>query len=323
MPDPASGSGPTAQVNVGIFNGTRALFPNSTQVLYQLHNNRQWQWQPQNPFGPPLMRWVLPVQGNPMDDTYTVVATVDGWGTCGYMPINLIPASVTIVNLMLIPSPYKFDFTNASWDGLRQNRPRIWNLLSGRIADPAAGNPQAQGIYEALINNADPAQQKKAACLLNILTAMDQIQLHGNLTPLDFLRDMDWNYQMAQDRFYCWADPALIDAIRNAGGLFAKEPNPSAFHGGTADLSWKEAQYGEANVQFTFHSSIKSPKNPNWIRLEPDMDYFKDLGAHFFGEVFVNWFGSLTEPSQVYRMRWTDGSKPGSLPFNPPYVITG
>jgi hypothetical protein len=321
MATPTPNDSPTAQINVGIYNGTRNLFPDNTQVLYRLQNNRQWQWQPANPFGPPLMRFTaLPVRDNPIDDTYTVMAAIDGYGTCGYTPIHITAHSVTIVNLMLLPQQYNFDFTNAAWNLLQQNKPRIWKLLAGRAADQANGNPQAQGIYQGLLGGAI-GDQKKAACLLNILTAMDQIQLSGNKTPLDYLRDIDWAYQMAQDRFYCWVDTGLVDAIRAAGSLFAQELNPSIFHGGTADLSWKEAEYGEANVQFTFHSSVKSPQNPNWIRLEPDIDYFKDLAAHFFGEVAVNWFGSLTEPEQVYKLRWEDGSKPGSLPFDPPYII--
>jgi hypothetical protein len=319
MADAAQNILPTAQINAGIYNSARNLFPDNTRVLYYLHDGSQRQVF--SDFGQPVMRFgALPVHGN-LDDYYTVIAAMDGYGTCGYTPIHITASSVTIVNLMLLPQQYNFDFTNAAWNLLQQNKPQIWTLLAGRVADPINGNPQAQGIYQGLIGNAAQAEQKKAACLLNILTAMDQIQLAGNKTPLDYLRDIDWNYQMAQDRFYCWAEKALIDAIIQAGNLFAQELNPSIFHGGTASRSWKEAEYGEANVQFTFHESITHPQHADWVRLEPDMDYFKDLAAHFFGEVAVNWFGSLTEPAQVYKLRWEDGSKPGSLPFDPPYVI--
>ncbi len=307
----------TGQINVGIYDGTRNLFSPDSQILYYVRDGNQKQVV--SKYLPPETTFKLPVQDNLADD-YTVIASLTGYGTAGYRPIHISANSVQIVQLMLLPENPKFNFAGATWGQLQQSSQRIWNLLSGRVADPQNGNPKAQAFYTSQMGGSP----KAIACLLNILTAMDQIQLSGEVTPLDFLRDMIWDrpdYPLKQDRFYCWADSRLITAIQAAGDMFAQELDPGIFHGGTASRSWKEAEFAEANVQFTFHESINHPAHPDWVMLEPDIDYYKDPAAHFFGEVAVNWFGSLTEPAQVYQLRWNDGNKAGVNPFQPPYTI--
>ncbi len=305
------------QMNVGVYDGTRNLFPDDTNILYYVRDGNQ-QMVVQK-FLPPEVSFKLPVQGN-LADNYTVIATLDGHGTAGYQPIQMSSNAIRIIGLMLLPSNPRFNFADATWARLQQGSPRLWNLLSGQVADPANGNPKAQAFYESLMGT----QQKSIACLLNILTAMDQIQLHGEDTPLDFLKDIIWDeadHPLQQDRFYCWVDTQLIPAIQAAGNMFAQELSPAIFHGTTASRSWKEAEFAEANVQFTFHESVKHPVHSDWVMLEPDIDYFKDPAAHFLGEVVVNWFGSLTEPAQVYQRRWLAGNLPGVNPFQPPYTI--
>jgi hypothetical protein len=304
------------QINVGVYDSALNPFPDHTEVLYYIRDGAQRQVLSKSL--PPQTIFKLPVHDN-LDDNYTVIASVPGHGTAGYHRILVSPNVVRIVRLMLLPHQPRFDFSGAAWDNLQQAYPRLWNLLSGRAANPQ-GNPKAPAFYQNLVGTTP----KAAACLLNILTAMDQIQLSGAETPLDFLKDIIWDdpaNPLKQDRFYCWVDPKLADAIKSSGGMFQEEPTPSAFHGATATRSWKEAEFAEANVQFTFHDGITHPDHPDWVLLEPDIDYFKDLGAHFFGEVVVNWFGSLTEPAQVYQLRWIAGNRPGVNPFEPPYTI--
>ncbi len=305
---------PTCSIAVEVYDGARELFPAETNVLYRLFNGAHREITTVTK--PPQVRFTDLTFSDNLDDNYSVVVSVPSFGTTGYFPVRLSPRAVPTVRLILLSAKPKFDFTNASWDRLRQNARRAWDALNG-TALGAAGNPIAQEAYEGL----GKASEKSVACLLNILTAMDQIQLGGNETPLDFVKDIRWDMPPQQDRFYCWADQSLIEAIRESGRLFAQEPKPSLFHGGTATRSWKEAEYSEANVQFTFHEGITHPSNPKWVQLEPDIDYFKDPAAHFFGEVFVNWFGSITEPTQVYQLRFIDGNQPGRIPFAPPYVI--
>jgi hypothetical protein len=56
--------------------------------------------------------------------------------------------------------------------------------------------------------------------------------------------------------------------------------------------------------------------------VEPDIDYYKDLGAHALLEVIANTLtGSLTDPKNVYVLRWIAGRRAGVPEFDPPYTI--
>ena len=60
----------------------------------------------------------------------------------------------------------------------------------------------------------------------------------------------------------------------------------------------------------------------NCIKVEPDIDYFKDAGAHTLLEVLPNSIGGgLSNPRQVYVLRWIAGRHAGVPEFDPPYVI--
>ena len=96
------------------------------------------------------------------------------------------------------------------------------------------------------------------------------------------------------------------DVVQSAKmGAFAEEKDPGIFHRG-ATLSYKQTQFNVTNVQLTFTRGMRR----RWFRpdgspvdcvvIEPDIDYYKDLLAHFFLEVVPNKFtrDSLThEPS--------------------------
>jgi hypothetical protein len=129
---------------------------------------------------------------------------------------------------------------------------------------------------------------------------------------------------MAQDRFYGWADPALYDQVRTAAaqGTFSREVGFAAFHRGATD-SYKQSQFGEANVQLTFHTNdTKVIDGLTCIMMEPDIDYYKDLAAHTLLEVISNGLsGCLTDPRQVYVLRWIAGRRAGIPEFDPPYLI--
>ncbi len=169
------------------------------------------------------------------------------------------------------------------------------------------------------------------ACLLNLLTAMSQITLPSERTPIDYYWQPIWDdpqFPAAQDRFFAYADKALVDDVVKAGrmGSFAEEKNPGIFHPG-ATLSYKQNQFDVTNVQLTFHQgnakSIQGPAGPvDCVVVEPDIDYHKDLLSHFFVEVLPNKFtGGLTDPRAVYVLRWMAGRQAGS-DFNPLYTMT-
>ena len=58
------------------------------------------------------------------------------------------------------------------------------------------------------------------------------------------------------------------------------------------------------------------------LKVEPEIDYFKDLGAHTLLEVILNSIThGLTDPKKVYVLRWIAGRHAGVPEFAPPYMI--
>jgi len=160
------------------------------------------------------------------------------------------------------------------------------------------------------------------ACFFNLATAMDQIHLPID-TPMDYIKELIWN-EMAQDRFFAWADPALVEQVRQAAskGAFAPEIGTANFHKG-ATCSFKQVQFGEANVQLTFHENDKRTIDGTvCVKVELDFDYYKDLGAHAILEIVANTLsGSLVDPRQVYALRWMAGRHAAVPDFEPPYFL--
>jgi hypothetical protein len=129
---------------------------------------------------------------------------------------------------------------------------------------------------------------------------------------------------MAQDRFYCYADKRLIEQVERATaqGVFRPEFGSGLFHAG-ATRSYKQVQFGEANVQLTFHEGdTRKLDGIECVKVEPDIDYFRDIAAHALLEVIPNSVtGGRTDPRQVYVLRWIAGRHSGVPEFNPPYTI--
>ena len=168
--------------------------------------------------------------------------------------------------------------------------------------------------------------EETLACILNLCEAMSQIVLSQG-TPLDYIKQLRWDapFTPAQDRFFAWCDPRLIDQVKigAAAHQFAVENNPGLFHPG-ATSSWKQIEFGEANVQLTFHEGDKQTiGDVECIMVEPDNDYFRDLGAHAIFEVIPNAIThSLTNPVEVYVLRWITGQTAGIPEFDPRFAIT-
>ena len=91
------------------------------------------------------------------------------------------------------------------------------------------------------------------ACLLNITTALRQISLPQG-SPLDYLKTFDLA-ALAPDRFFGYAHANLVGQVRLAArqGEFDTEPAIDLTLHGDATSSFKQKQFGEANVQLTFH----------------------------------------------------------------------
>jgi hypothetical protein len=161
------------------------------------------------------------------------------------------------------------------------------------------------------------------ACLLNITTAMQQISLPQK-SPLDYFKTFDLG-ALAPDRIFGYADATLVDQVRLAArqGEFDTEPAIDLTLHGDATSSFKQKQFGEANVQLTFHErNRRTIDGVDCVYVEPDIDYFKDPAAHLLLEVIPNGLtGNVSSPRVVYVLRWIAGRHAGVPDFDPLYTI--
>ena len=316
MANPTTATGGRAMVNV--FDGTRNLYSGEAQLLITVRDGNQTIRSAAFHDRPDVFFTGLPLFNN-FGDNYTFIASADGYKDAGFFPVKLAANVDQIVDLMLIPNSRTFNFANATWNALANSRPELKTLL----AKGAASDDEAAARY------GDILEQRGGivlACLLNITTAMQQIQLPQR-TPFDYIKQVIWDrdgeFAIAQDRFFAWADRELIHQIERA----KLQPHPKfenapfALHKG-ATRSYKQIEFGEANVQLTFHENDqKEVDGVDCVMVEPDIDYFKDPGAHLLLEVAVNAFGSVTDPSAVYVLRWIAGRRAGISEFDPLYTI--
>ena len=318
---------PTAKIMVNLFDGTRqpmVIGSAPSNVLVRVIDGNQKEVSADFHTAASI-EFEVPFFDGP-GDRYTVIASADGWLQAGFTPIGVSSSVVQTVDLMLLPKGGNFNFADASWQNLTQKQPQ----MSAILARGADNDQAAQDRYENLMEN----QPASLACMLNLMTAMAGIHLPAK-TPLDYLKEIIWTTisgqvageilaAPAQDRFYGWADKALVTQVTTAAqqGEFAQEVNPNFFHKG-ATLSYKQIQFGEANVQLTFHQNDSNViDGVDCVALEPDIDYFKDIGAHALLEVLPNFItGGLTDPRTVYVLRWIAGRRAGVPDFDPPYTI--
>ena len=180
----------------------------------------------------------------------------------------------------------------------------------------ASSETAAKKRYSDLLKQAP----NTAVGLWNIITALGQIHLSAG-TALSYMRELNWDASMQPDRFFGLADLDLLNQVKiaTAQGMFAPEVGPGLFHPG-ATSSFKQLQFGEANIQLTFHEKADAPAG--LVSVEVDMDYFRDRAAHTIVEVVPNFFTQgLTDPKRIYVLRWIAGRQAGVPDFDPPYTI--
>ena len=298
----------TASLRLRIFNGSRQLFPQPFQVLVRIIDGTQKQQLSQFFKASELLFKDLPFYDN-FGDNYTVIVTADGYKDAGFFPVKLSNKFTQSLDIMLVPKQPGFSFANAKWPAAKKAYPFL-----GSDVDDAAGKARYGELVEA---------ELPLACMLNILEAASDIPLQQG-TPLDYIRQIRWEdaYAPKQDRFFCWCDAALLDQVRigEAAKLFA--PAPAFLHPG-ATHSWKEIQFSEADLQITFHESDrKTLDGAECTMVELDIDYFSDPLAHTFLEVFPHGLAhTLTNPVEVYVLRWMAGRMAKTFEFAPLYTV--
>lgn len=297
-----------------IFDGTRSLFAAPVPFLITITDGnrvqrfRNFRQENDIPFD-------LPFFDNG-GDNYTVTVWAEGFQQAGFAPVALSDSFSKILDVMLLPDKkkLKFSFVDAPWDSINALYPFL-----GSDLDRVPGTAR----YELLMQNSPEV----IACILNLCESMGQIHLSQG-TPLNYIKQLCWQEPNSpkQDRIFAWCDPQLIEQVKIAAAakLFSEELNPGVFHQG-ATSSWKQIQFGEANVQLTFHErNTKVINGVECLMVEPDIDYFRDLGAHAIYEVIPNSLThSITDPAEVYALRWIAGRTAGVPEFAPKYKIEG
>jgi len=303
-----------------IFDGSRQLFAASAQFLITITDGMQTQHVRAFYTENDITFENLPFYDNFGDD-YTVLVWAEGYRQAGYTPVELSDTYIRTLDIMLIRDDPGFSFVDATFPAASAAYPFL--ATSGTGAPGTSPDPAtAASRYDALLDQ----QPKVLACALNLAEAMSQIPLSQG-TPLTYIKQLYWDspYAPAQDRFFAWCDIALIDQVKIAAsaGQFAVELDPGLLHPG-ATSSWKQIQFGEANVQLTFHEGMTATiDGVSCTLVEPDIDYYKDLAAHVLLEVLPNALSqTLTDPTQVYVLRWIAGQTAGIPEFAPLYTLT-
>ncbi|MBS1815396.1 MAG: hypothetical protein JSS87_11010 [Acidobacteria bacterium] len=250
---------------------------------------------------------------NGMGDEYFIIASVDGFRPAA-ATVKADPAIHQTISFLLIPDKAEFQFPQ--WPELKQSKPAIAALIASGLDERDAEN-----LYEKLKNEKPSAM----ASFFNLCTAMEDIGIGAGFTPMDYIKEVCWDETFAQDRFFGYADTAIIPMIKAASkeGEFAEEEDCAAFHP-NATCSYKQTTYDYANVQLTFHENDrKTIQGIECVMIEPDIDLYKNLGEHGIEEVVPNLSTARkTDPLQVLQLRWMDAVRSDKSIFDPGYVIS-
>jgi hypothetical protein len=301
----------TGFVTVNVFDGTRQPMPQGKSILLTVSDGAQNQLFRDFVNGPSI-QLELPFHNN-FADNYSIIAFTDGYEQAGFQPVPIGPNAPSELDLMLLPKNGTFHFAGARWTDILVQKPLLGKIFTASATDPASD------AYSQLMED----HPDRLACLLNITTALQQISLPQN-SPLDYFKTFDLA-ALAADRIFGYADATLVDQVRLAAqhGEFDTQPSIDLTLHGDATSSFKQNQFGEANVQLTFHEKNRQTiDGVDCVYVEPDIDYFKDPGAHFLLEVIPHGLtGNVSNPRVVYVLRWIAGRHAGVPNFDPLYTI--
>jgi hypothetical protein len=252
-------------------------------------------------------------------DNYSVVVTAKKHHDAGFFPVKVSPDAPRRLALMLLPKKSRYNFADAQWDRLKLTDPTLIGIISRGLPS----EDSARGFYDELLDGTERRQDALAA-FHNIITALKAIDLPEG-KPLDYFKQLIWDKPAPQrDRFFAFADARLVEQIKLSVEDKKWETTLAILHPG-ATSSFKQLQFGEANVQLSFHEREEDTREIDGVKcvkVEADIDYFKDQAAHFLLEVIPNAITNhKTSPKIVYMLRWIAGQLDGISEFNPPYTI--
>ena len=308
----------TADIRINVFSGTRVPIPDTTRLLVTARNGENKNVVQRFVNGGAIRLSGLTVRDN-FVDRHTFLISAKDHQDAGFTPLTIKPGS-QVLDLMMLRRDAGFTFE--SFADL-QGRPELLRFLRGdRPGD-------AQALYQSLLKN-PPA----LACLLNIVTALEQMRLvPSEVADVNPMRSMMALESAHADRIFAWARRTLLAQVKATAdrkdALAKLAKAPELLHQG-ATASYKQTDFGEGNVQLSFHETEKKMVGGvECLLVDIDIDYFKDSGAHVLMEVFPNKLKSLihgknsaqsvTDPRLVYGLRWIAGRRMG-LEFAPPYL---
>ncbi len=302
-----------ANLMVNIFDGTRKPVADTLEMLVRIIDGNQNEWYGKRRKGSSHYFPEVPFFNN-LRDNYTVVVWAKGYDQAGFTPIKISSGVCQHADLMILPQGGSYNFNDATWPALKARHTALYSLLRAGTKSEKSAKERYDALREA--------QPPVIAAFLNITTAMGSICLAQG-GPLDYFKELIWE-EMQQDRFFAYVGAGLVEQMDRAAaeGKWAPEIGSAVFHPG-ATRSYKQVQFGEANVQLTFHEKDrKSIDGVDCVKTEPDMDYHKDPVAHALLEVLPNALtGQKTDPRQIYVLRWIAGRHAGVPEFDPPYTI--
>ncbi len=256
---------------------------------------------------------------NNFGDDYSVIVSAKKHHDAGFFPVKVSPGATQQLDLMLMPKKNRYNFANAEFNQLKKADPALTGIITRGLPSEA----EARSLYDELLDGTDQ-QQDALATLHNIATAMKAIHLPVG-QPLEYFKQLIWEKQPPQrDRFFAFADEKLVEQVKQSRqqGTFANAP---AFSHPGATSAFKQVQFGEANVQLAFHENPEDTlaiDGVKCVKVEADIDYFKDQAAHFLLEVIPNALTKgKTNPKIAYLLRWIAGRRAGVPEFDPPYTI--
>lgn len=305
----------TAAISVTVYDGARQPL-SGVPILMTLRNGKQ-EVVVRDTFHDANVRFTGIQPFDNFGDSYAVIASPSGYADSGFFPVKVVAGVERQVSLLSIPKSNTLNFARARWDRLTG----LWSKAKAILTEGAADPDAAAFRYSDLTEYKNGGV---SACLLNLLTSMEQTNFNTG-TALDLLHEIIWDrsgpFAIAPDRFFGWADPEIVVQLETAKKKGVVDSAPFDLHPG-ATRSYKQILFGEANLQITLHENDrKEVVGKQCLLIEPDIDYFRDPAAHFFGEVFVNAFGSMTDPRQVLALRWTAGRQAGLMDFDPLYTV--
>lgn len=299
-------------IDVTLFNGRREqLSRQKKDVLLSVRNGSEKSFHRAFVNGPTISI-ETEFHNSPADD-HVVLASLKHHRDSGFMPVKVKKDESTPLHLMLIERDAAFEFSSFSTVTTTPDHQALSSLLTGSFGD------QAKLQYERL---QETAMRAPLACVMNIVEALAVVALpapnNGRPTLAHYIAALDLTPSrqwLRPDRFFAWCHADIAQTVRSIPALFA--PANKSLHPG-ATASFKQFGFGEANVQITLHENDKgAPGGTPLIKVEFDMDYFRDSASHLLLEVFPNnlkkfFLGqdsreSVTDPALAYALRWMAG----------------